>query len=126
VKKSVSGESEIDVFAKSVAKTFDAITEVLESQGKQLVGLNSMMLKSIHEDAELQKSIKEMMSQPGIKKSVSMGNAFFTTRDGRSFQLNATEIKDSIAKSADGKPKDFKSVYKSELSSVATGEALIE
>ncbi len=125
VKKSFNKEADIDVLAKSVAKTFDAVVDELERHGKELVGVKSLMLSAIHGDQELQKSIKEMISQPGIKKSVSMGNAYFQTRDGKLFQLNATELKQDVSKSAGGK-RDFKSIYKSEFSSSATGETLSE
>lgn len=114
--KPTEGLSAIDTFAATVAATFDLMNEKIEKSGNRVLGSKQAFLDMIRNDEALQKSIKEMISEPGIKKSVVRGVPYMFTKSGQKFALTATPVDaDKVEKSAT--PKTFKDLYKSEYGS---------
>ena len=110
----------IDEFTKATSAAVMAIGDRLEKEGKRIIGLENRIAEMIRRDEIIQKSVRGMMDQPGAKKSVSLGIPYMVDREGRRYALMAKEI--NIEKSIkNNKEKDFKEVYKEQLSSEAIG-----
>jgi hypothetical protein len=112
VRKSVPA---IDQFVFAINDALHAIHKNMEQQGKRILGLDQAIAETIRNDTVLQKSIKDMMTEPGAKKSVSMGIPYMVSKDGRKYALTASEI--GVEKSVKNEGKSFKEVYKTQFSS---------
>ncbi len=74
-----------------------------------------MIVDYIREDTELQKSIRSMMKQPGVKKSVNFGTPYAITKDGQRLRLVPDDT--YTQKSVVDKNMKFGEVYKNNFSS---------
>ncbi len=106
----------IDLFVAGISNYVEAFKEKFAKSNTSVVGFESYVVNQIRNDSEMQKCIREMLAEPGFKKSVSMGVPVMRTKEGRSFQLSATPITgDKVEKSE--KKTDFKSAWKTEFAS---------
>lgn len=121
VKKS-AGISSMDKFAATVAVALENIDARFEKSGTSVPGYKQALIDGIKNDPEIQKSIKEFLREPGVKKSVSFGTPYVVDKSGRRFALTATPVqsKEAIAKSTAG--KSFKDLYKAEYSAFGQEE----
>jgi phage head maturation protease len=121
--ETTKGIQPIDRLAMAVSKTLAAMNDKMEKSGKTVLGFEKSIVDTLVEDPEFQKSVKEMMSVPGRKASVSMGVPYVTTKEGKRYALTLNDVgAPTIQKSQDAKGKSFKDVYKSEFSSVREAE----
>ena len=108
----------LDVFIAKMTQVVGAIVEKMEKSSTSFVGGEKVIVeKMLRDNPEITKDLMTLLKVPGFKKSVSMGVPYFPTRDGRRVPLISLPT-EKVEKS-DDKPKDFKSVYKSDFSSVA-------
>lgn len=112
--KRSSKPASIDVYASYVAKTIDDAEERLSKGGKRVPGLRSMILDVIRNDEEIQKSVSQMMKEPGAKRSVSFGIPYAVSKDGSRLRLVADDT--VVQKTINPKAK-FGDVYKAYFSS---------
>lgn len=113
VRKSVD-VAEIDSFAKSIAEYINSAQERLGDSGISIPGYAENIAATIRNDKVLQEDIRKMIREPGRKKSVVMGNAYTTTKDGKMLKLSSIDTTAEVRKSH--KNLDFKSLYKAEFS----------
>jgi hypothetical protein len=112
VRKSVPS---IDQFVFAISDALTAIQKNMERDGKRILGLENSIAETVRNDVVLQKSIREMMTEPGVKKSVAMGIPYMISKDGKKFALTANEI--GVEKSVKNEGKSFKEVYQTQFSS---------
>lgn len=112
VRKSVPS---IDQFVFAISDALSAIQKNMERDGKRILGLENSIAETVRNDVVLQKSIREMMTEPGVKKSVAMGIPYMISKDGKKFALTANEI--GVEKSVKNEGKSFKEVYQTQFSS---------
>jgi phage head maturation protease len=117
VQKSVPS---IDEFVFALTDAVNAIAKRMENDGKRVLGLHQTVADMVRNDQYVQKSIKEMLTEPGAKKSVALGIPYMVTKDGRKYSLSASEI--GIEKSVK-QEGSFKDVYKSQYSSTAVEDS---
>lgn len=109
----------LDQFVVTVTKTIEAMVDKMEKSGMNLVGFRKSMIDNIVNDPVMQEEIQKMMKVPGQKKSMSMGIPYVVSREGRRYQLTASEVGiTTVEKSKSSEGKTFKDVYKKEFSSV--------
>lgn len=120
-KASKKGVTPVDAFVAFVQNFIDSQNDRFAKSGKRVVGFGSIIADTIRHDAEIQKSLREMLSVPGDKKSVSLGSPYVVTKEGARFRLLA---EDARLEKTEKVGTDFKSVYNSQLSSSATGEGI--
>lgn len=114
------GEGSLDSFVDAITKSIDSLKEKIEKNGKRFPGLTEMIVTALRNDEEVQKCIKDMMGEPGFKKSLSFGAPVIRTKEGKTFRLTATPDGEEVQKSKDDmKGKGFKEVYNSKFSSTA-------
>ena len=106
----------IDDLALAVTKAIDAMSQKLTAQGRSIPGFTKSVINELRNDPEFQEEISKSMKQPGLKKSVSMGVPFVTTKEGHRFALTLAG-NDTVEKSQT-EGKTFKEVFKSQYSSV--------
>lgn len=114
-KKTTKKSHPLDVYVVTLAKTMEAMTQVMEKQGKRYLGFE----KSFIESPEIQTTLAKLMKVPGFKKSVAMGIPYMVTKDGKRMPLIA--VPEQVQKSQDDQPKDFRARYKQQYSSVSEG-----
>ncbi len=116
VTKSTESPASIDVFVNAITGAMENVTKSMKDKGMSLVGFEKSMVEAIKSDSELQALMKAMIREPGFKKSVVMGNAFYRTKDGQAFKLMSEPL-ETVKKSATEAPKSFKDAWKSEFGS---------
>ena len=116
--KSMKGET-LESFLGGLQKAIGGLEERLEKSGHRVPGIGAYFANMIKSDAEIQKSIKELMAEPSFRKSRAFGTPVIRDRSGKAFTI--TPITETVKKSVkeDGSPRSFKELYKSEYSSVA-------
>lgn len=115
------GMNPIDVLVAYVTNHTETLKKSLAASGKRVIGLENMIADSVRNNEEIQKSLREWMSTPGQKRSVSLGAPYMVTKEGSRFRLLAEEVgAEKVQKSK----SDFKSVYNASFSSGATGEEI--
>lgn len=107
----------LDVFVATVTKMMESVVEKMEKSGKRVLGFEKSFIEDIQNSPEIQKEIAKLIKQPGFKKSVAMGVPYMALKDGRRVALTA--VPEQVEKSTDEQPKDFKTLYKSQYSSVS-------
>jgi len=117
VRKSVMPS--IDEFVYAVTEAVNGIVRKMENDGKRILGLEQAVTDAIRNDSVIQKSIRTMLSEPGQKRSVSLGIPYMITKEGRKYALTANEV--GVQKSVSDEKRPFKEVYKSEFSSEKLG-----
>jgi HK97 family phage prohead protease len=112
--------SELDQFVDSLTKAMDALEHRFTKSGKSVPGFREQFANMIKGDAEIQSVIKEMINQPGFKKSIQFGVPMMRTKDGKAYRLTAQNLEEDVEKSAkENKGKSFKDVYNKVASSSA-------
>jgi hypothetical protein len=114
--KKVAGNT-LDMFTALLSAALENTTEKFEKSGMSIPGgIRNMLIDRLVNNSEFQKAIKDMMKEPGIKKSVSVaGTPFVRGKDGKMYSLGLKEVE--IKKSENQSTKeDFKSVYKKNYS----------
>lgn len=114
-------EPGLDAFVFAVTDVLDKFIMKSEKDGKRIVGLHQIVADLIKNDNEIQKSMKEWMSQPGPKQSVAFGVPYIKDRSGKQFALTAVEIAAGVQKSK-SEGKTFKELYQTELSAFGGGK----
>ena len=109
----------LDEFVAKTTLLMEAMIDKMEKGGKRVLGFEKSFIEDLRNSPEVQAEIKKLSKLPGFKKSVAMGVPYMATKDGRRIALINTPEK--VEKSVDEK-KDFKSVYKSDFSSLSQGE----
>ncbi len=107
----------LDVLVATMTKTMEALVDRMEKSGKRILGFEKLFIDNLQKNAGLQEEIQKMIKIPGQKKSMAMGVPYMVTKDGHRYPLMA--VPEKIEKSDDKTPKDFKSQYKANYSSVA-------
>jgi len=107
----------LDVFVVTVTKMMESVVEKLEKSGRRVLGFEKSFVEDIQNNPEIQAEIAKMVKMPGFKKSVAMGVPYMITKEGKRYAL--TSAPEKVEKSADEKPQDFKTMYKSKYSSVS-------
>ncbi len=114
---------ELDAFVASVEAFVDATKEKFEKGGKRTLGLTEMIVNAIRTDADIQKEIRDMMKEPGFKKSMQFGFPMMRTKEGKAYRLSGELMSEEVKKSQDDlKGKGFKEVYNTKFSSSASRE----
>lgn len=112
----------VDEFAKGVADVLDAMDakfEKSDGKGYRFLGQKQAFIDALRNDKEFQEEIAKSMKLPGFKKSVSFGVPYTQDRSGKRFALvPAGEAATTISKSQEGQKQDFKTMYKSEFSTL--------
>ena len=121
LKRSARKFSNIDVLSSYIGKSIDKIEDRFAKSGKRIPGLRNVILDTIRNDEEIQKSIQSMMKEPGVKRSVSFGTAYAVTKDGQRLRLVADTS--TVQKSVIDKKAKFGDVYKTYFSSESEKKA---
>jgi phage pi2 protein 07 len=111
--------SNLDALVFAMAEAIEKIGNNLKSSGKSVVGFEKHIVDSIKTNPELQETLKDMLKEPGFKKSVSLGNVYMSTKDGKRYSLIANDVNEKVEKSA--KPATFKELYNTGYSSTSEG-----
>jgi hypothetical protein len=114
--------AEIDQFVGSLAGFVSALEGKFAKSNIRVPGLDRMIVDAVRNDPEVQKSIKEMIKQPGAKKSVAGGVAWFPTKEGRRFALTATEQTVQKSTATPTGKNAFKELYNERFSTLAQSE----
>jgi len=115
----------LDEFVGQVTKTIEAMAERMEKSGITVPGFEKSQVEKILHDPAMQEEIQKMLKVPGFKKSVSLGVPYMVTKEGRRYNLTATEVgAPTIEKSrtAEDSKQTFKTFYKENLSSIKSEE----
>ncbi len=112
----------IDKFAFLVGEALEKLEKSQEESGNRIIGLRNQFMEFIRNDQKIQKSIKEYMGEPGLKRSVINGTPYVMSRDGGPrlklvSDVTAEELHKSVSEE-----KDFKEMYKNNFSSEARRE----
>jgi hypothetical protein len=130
MQKARAATKPFEAFVYYINKTVQDYKDRLEEKHMRIPGLESSFADAVRESPEIQKAFKEWLSQPGFKKSISLiGSPYFqngtpmiiSREGGRAYRLVAEEVEADLKKSI-GDKKDFRLMYKTELSSTANGE----
>lgn len=109
----------LDLFVAKMTAVVEAMADNISKSGHRVLGLESEFIsKAILNNPEVQAEIAKAMKVPGLKKSVVMGVPYMVTKEGKRVALTAPVEK--VEKSE--QPKDFKSLYKSNYSSLQGDE----
>lgn len=111
----------LDVFVVKMTNMMENIVTKMEKSGKRVIGFEKAFIEDLQHNPEVQAEIAKLSKQPGFKKSVAMGVPYMVTKDGRRLPLQV--IPEKVEKSKDEQPKDFKTLYKSNYSSVSDPDA---
>lgn len=109
----------IDDFVEGISKAIDSMEERVMKSGNRIPGLHQQIVSMLQNDAEFQKSVKDLLKVPGPKRSVSMGVPFMKSKDGKMYRLTPVDASEEVTKSSRVEGKSFKELYKSDFSSVA-------
>lgn len=119
------GMSAIDQFVVTMAKAMEVMAEKMEKSGTHVLGFEKSFVDSIKSDPVIQASIRDMLQQPGFKKSVSRGIPYMVTKGGKMYALTASEVGESTVEKARKQGADapsFKELYKAEFSTIREGQ----
>ncbi len=119
INRNTKKHADIDMLAFSVAKSIDDAEAKFAKSGKRVPGFRQVIVDFIRQDSEIQKSIREMMRQPGEKKSVIVGTPYAFLKDGTRLRLIPDDA--FVQKSFDPKA-NFKETYKTYFSSQQDGK----
>lgn len=112
-KKSVSS---LDAFSVAVGQLIDGAESRMEKSGRRIPGLRQLILDFVRNDSDIQKDIKAMMREPGMKKSIVGNEPVVFLKDGTRLKLVPTEnyLQKNIQVNKNAK---FGDVYKNNYSS---------
>ena len=116
--ETAKGMHPLDQFVSTVTKTIQTMADQMEKSGMTMVGFEKSMVDRIVNDKVMQEEIQKMATVPGAKKSVSLGVPYMVTKPGKRFALTAQEVGAPTIEKSRGEERTFKSLYKSEYSSV--------
>lgn len=112
----------IDSFADVLEKHIEALEDKFAKSGRSVYGLRSMLLDLVKNDPEIQKEISSMSKEAGFKKSISNGTPFIRSKTGQVYEIVAKEVGGTTIEKSAKAETDFKTMYKTQLSSVAQAE----
>lgn len=107
----------LDAFSALIGQFIDKAEQRMTKSGTRVPGLRRMLLDTVQNDPEIQKSIQSMLREPGLKKSVVGGQPVTWTKDGVRMKLVPDSVATTITKSVISKDAKFGDVYKANFSS---------
>jgi HK97 family phage prohead protease len=108
----------LDKLVFAMADAINSMNDKLSKSGSTVLGFEKHIVDGIKKDPEIQTALKDLLKEPGFKKSVSLGGVYMTTKEGRRYSLIAKEDGEKEVQKTE-KPKKFSDVYKKEYSSVS-------
>jgi HK97 family phage prohead protease len=112
------GISDMDAFVGYISSVVSEMRDGFAKSGKRVVGLERMVSDMICNDQEIQKSIREWLKKPGLKKSVVVGSPYVFMKDGTRMKLisDSATVQKSVQAGA-----TFGDTYKQNYSSEVLG-----
>ena len=115
-KKSVKTVASLDAFSVAVGELIDGAEERMSKSGRRVPGLRQLILDFVRNDADIQKDIRAMIREPGMKKSIVGNEPVVFLKDGTRLKLVPSEnyVQKNVQVNKNAK---FGDVYKENYSS---------